>query len=115
MFASFDPLVLSSIMMLQIANRYLKISVTTAQEKLITHPVAQLLMYFCIIYFTTRNIANTVVIVFISYIFVHILFNENHKNNILSKSWLYNEKIIDEDAYKSSKDTYKKNMLAYHS
>lgn len=115
MFATFDPLVLSSIMMLQIANRYLKISITTAQEKIVTHPISQLVMYSCIIYFTTRNIANTLVIVFISYIFVHILFNENHKNNILSKSWLFKEHIIDEISYKSCKDTYKRNMLVYHS
>lgn len=111
---SFDPLILSSIMLLQISNRFMKINITKAQEKILYHPYTQVIMYFCIIYFTTRNLSNTIIIVIVSYVFLQILFNENHENNILSKSWLQKENLLQEPIKFFNKDIYKMNINQYH-
>jgi len=113
MIMTFDPLIFLTIIILQIANRYLKIDITKAQEKIIMHPYMQFAMYFSIIYFTTRNIAYTLIIVLISYIFLVILFNENHKHNILSKAWLKEQNIISDIIY-SQKEQYKNNLNIFH-
>ena len=115
MFDSFDPLVLGSVMMLQVANRFMKIEMTKAQEKIIYHPYVQILMYFCIIFFTTRNVRISLIIVVISYIFFAILLNENHKFNLLSKSWLHDEKIVEVKEFVSEKDIYKNKLKELHS
>ncbi len=113
MIIAFDPLIFLTIIVLQIANRYLKINITKAQEKIIMHPYTQFAMYFSIIYFTTRNLAYSLIIVLISYVFLTILFNENHKHNILSKAWLKSENLISEQIF-SQKELYKNNMNIYH-
>lgn len=112
---SFDPVTVISIMLLQVANRYMRLNMTKAQEKLILHPYMQLAMYISVIYFTTKNLFYTAVITLVTYICVTILLNENHKLNILPKAWLYKEKIIDEKPDESAKDKYKENLGKYHS
>ena len=113
MIIAFDPLIFLTIIIIQIANRYLKINITKAQEKIIMHPYMQFAMYFSIIYFTTRNIVYSLIIVLISYVFLNILFNENHKHNILSKVWLKEQNIISDIIY-SQKEQYKNNINIYH-
>lgn len=109
----FDPLVSLSIILLQVSNKFMKINITPAQEKILMHPLTQTAMYASIIYFTTKNIPLTCVIVIISYLFFFILFNENHRLNILPKDWLYKEKLITEK-YSSCKEIYKNNVASYH-
>ena len=109
----FDPLVSLSIILLQVSNRFMKINITPAQEKILMHPITQISMYASIIYFTTKNIPITCIIVLVSYLFFFILFNENNKLNILPKEWLYREKLITE-RHPSCKETYKNNLLLYH-
>lgn len=109
----FDPLVSLSIIMLQISNRYMKIQLTPAQERILTHPLLQIIMYTSIIYFTTKNIILTGIIVIVSYLFLVVLFNENHRLNILPKDWLFKEKLIHEPVT-SNKETYKNNIEKYH-
>ena len=58
---------------------------------------------------STKNLTNSIIIIFVIYISIHILFNEHHKYNILSKKWLYDEKII-ETEYNNIKDIYIKNI-----
>ena len=110
---AFDPLFSLSIILLQISNRFMKISITPAQEKILMHPITQTAMYASIIYFTTKNMILTCLIVIISYMFLTILFNENHKMNILPRQWLYKQNLIP-DAGQSSKEMYKNNMDRYH-
>jgi hypothetical protein len=109
----FDPLVSLSIIMLQVSNRYMRINITPAQEKILMHPITQISMYASIIYFTTKNILLTLFIVIISYLFLVVLFNENHRLNILPKDWLYKEKLSDVMS-ESSKEMYKNNLEKYH-
>lgn len=109
----FDPLVSLSIIMLQVSNRYMKINITPAQEKILMHPFTQIAMYASIIYFTTKNILLTLFIVIISYLFLVVLFNENHRLNILPKGWLYKENLTDIKS-ESCKEKYKNNLEKYH-
>ena len=44
------------------------------------------------------------------YISIHILFNEYHKYNILSKKWLYDEKLIFDEKYNKIKEIYINNI-----
>lgn len=111
---SFDPVTVISIMLLQVANRYMRLDMTKAQEKLILHPYTQFAMYISVIYFTTKSIFYTSIIALATYICVTILFNENHRLNVLPKTWLYKEKIIDEKPEASFKDMYKENLHKYH-
>ena len=58
----------------------------------------------------TKSFAKSVIIVSLLYIFINVLFNENHKYNVLSKKWLIREKILKNSKIKPLKDIYKKNI-----
>jgi hypothetical protein len=93
-FGNIEPLSILFFIVVQICGRYLKLDLTPAQQKLINNSIFQSIILISIIYMSTKNITNTIIIVFVIYICIYILFNENHKYNILSKKWLYDEKII---------------------
>jgi hypothetical protein len=94
----------------QIGGRYLKIELTPAQQKIVNNVVIQSVILFAIILMATKNIVNSLIIVCFIYLCAKILFNENHKYNILSKKWLIDENIISGNDYKSLKDIYIKNI-----
>jgi hypothetical protein len=110
---AFDPLLSLSIIFLQVSNKYLKIDVTKAQEKILMHPLSQALMYFVIIFYTTRSVAITTFIVALSYLFFFVFFNEQHRYNLYPREWLYKEHLINNKPV-SYKDTYKTNIQKYH-
>lgn len=89
-----DPLSIFAMFLMQIGSRHFVIELTEAQQKLIKHPFIQVLILFAMIYISTRNIHITGIIMFLCYISIYILFNENHKYNILSKKWLFPESIL---------------------
>ncbi len=105
-----EPLSMIFLILVQIGGRYLKIELTPAQQKIINNVVIQGVILFSIILVATKNIANSLIIVCFIYLCANILFNENHKYNILSKKWLIEEKIISDNNYKSLKDIYIKNI-----
>lgn len=110
---AFDPLLSLSLIFLQVSNKYLKINITKAQEKILMHPLSQALMYFIIIFYTTRSVALSMFIVSLSYLFFFILFNENNKYNLYPKSWLYKENLINQKPI-SYKEAYISNVEKYH-
>lgn len=110
---AFDPLLSIAIIILQVANRYLKYDLTKAQEKILMHPFMQFCMYFCIIYFTTKNVPLSLIIVLVSFLLLHVLLNEHNKYNILPPSWLYKERLINEEVV-SHKEVYKQNISMYN-
>lgn len=114
----FDPLLLLSIMFFQIGNRYLKINLTKAQEKLLMHPYTQIGLYFMIVYYSTRDLKMTIFIVLLSSLFFFILFNEQSKYHILSEEWLQKENIkTDENNEKeviNMTESYKNNLHVIH-
>ena len=105
-----EPLSMIFLILVQIGGRYLKIGLTPAQQKIVNNVVIQSIILFAIILMATKNIANSLIIVCFIYLCANILFNENHKYNILSKKWLIDENIISGDDYKSLKDIYIKNI-----
>jgi len=105
-----EPLSIIFLILVQIGGRYLKIELTPAQQKIINNVVIQSIILFAIILMATKNIANSLIIVCFTYLCINILFNENHKYNILSKKWLIEENIISNNDYKSLKEIYIKNI-----
>ena len=105
-----EPLSMIFLILVQIGGRYLKIELTPAQQKIVNNVVIQSIILFAIILMATKNIANSLIIVCFIYLCANILFNENHKYNILSKKWLIDENIISGDDYKSLKDIYIKKI-----
>lgn len=105
-----EPLSMIFLILVQIGGRFLKIELTPAQQKIINNVIIQSIILFAIILMATKNIVNSLIIVCFIYLCVNILFNENHKYNILSKKWLVEENIISSNDYKSLKDIYKKNI-----
>ena len=107
--SSFDPLSIMTILFVQIGGKYLNFEITKAQEKILKHPVVQSFIFFSILYITTKNIFLSFTILILSYVSFKILFNENHKYNIISKEWLKNEGLIQDDII-SLKRLYHHNM-----
>jgi hypothetical protein len=105
-----EPLSMIFLILVQIGGRYLKIELTPAQQKIVNNVVIQSIILFAIILMATKNIANSLIIVCFIYLCANILFNENHKYNILSKKWLIEENIISGNDYKSLKDIYINNI-----
>jgi hypothetical protein len=105
-----EPLSMIFLILVQIGGRYLKIELTPAQQKIVNNVVIQGVILFAIILMATKNVANSLIIVCFIYLCANILFNENHKYNILSKKWLIEENIISGSDYKSLKELYIKNI-----
>ena len=105
-----EPLSMIFLILVQIGGRYLKIELTPAQQKIVNNVVIQGVILFAIILMATKNVANSLIIVCFIYLCANILFNENHKYNILSKKWLIEENIISGSDYKSLNEIYIKNI-----
>jgi hypothetical protein len=108
--ATIEPMSMIFLILVQVGGRYLRIELTPAQQKIINNVVVQSIILFAIILMATKNIGNSLIIVCFIYLCVNILFNENHKYNVLSKKWLVEENIISSSNYKSLKETYLKNI-----
>ena len=105
-----EPLSILFLIIVQLGGRYLKIDLTPAQQKLINNSIFQGIILFSIILMSTKNLTNSIIIIFVIYICIHILFNEYHKYNILSKKWLYDEKLIIDEKYNKIKEIYINNI-----
>ena len=105
---SLDPLFVMSLILMQVGARYLDLELTDFQKQLIKNNIVQSIILFAIIHLSVRDIFKTIIIMFLIYLTVHVLLNENHKFNIYSKKWLYNEGIIKE--YNNLKDKYYKKI-----
>lgn len=110
----FDPISILMILIFQVGNRFAKITLTKAQEKILVHPVTQFVMFFCIAYYSTKNVITSLLIIVTAYLFLNVWFNENHKYNILSEKWLISEKIISQLPDTRIKETYKMNLKKFH-
>jgi hypothetical protein len=105
-----EPLSIFFLILVQFGGRYLKIELTPAQQKIINNSIFQTIILFSIVYMATKSFAKSVIIVLLIYISINVLFNENHKYNVLSRKWLIKEKILKENKKISLKEIYKKNI-----
>jgi len=101
---AFDPILIISLILMQIGAKYLDLELTDFQKRLIKNNIVQTIILFGIVYIPVRNVIKTFLIVCLIYLIIYVLFNENHKMNIYSKKWLYNEGIIKE--YENLKQKY---------
>lgn len=109
-----DPLMAISFVLLQVGGAYLKYDLTDAQKKIISHPYMQFIIFVAVVYFSTKNIYSTIIIIVLTYLMIYILFNENHKYNLLSKNWLHKEKLIYDNNHVSEKNNYKNTLTLFN-
>ena len=100
----FDPILIISLIFMQIGAKYFDLELTEFQKKLIKNNFIQAIILFGIVYIPVRDVLKSIIIVCLIYLVIYVLFNENHKFNIYSKKWLYNEGIIKE--YEDFKKKY---------
>lgn len=105
---SIDPLLIGSIILMQVGAKHLDLELTEFQKKIIKNNIVQAIILFGIVYIPIRDIFKSFIIVCLIYLFIYVFFNENHKYNLFSKQWLYTEGIIKD--YTNLKDKYYKNM-----
>jgi len=91
---AFDPLLMFSVILMQIGAKYLDLELTDFQKKLLKNNIVQGIILFGIIYLPVRDILKTSIIVFLIYLIIHVLLNEKHKYNVFSKQWLHAQGII---------------------
>lgn len=108
MIENLDPLLIVSMILMQIGARYLDLELTDFQKQMIKNRIVQAIILFGIIYIPVRDIKKTFLIIFLIYLIIYVLLNENHRYNIYSKKWLYTEGIIKE--YNDFKDKYYSNL-----
>jgi len=107
---SYEPLSIITLILVQIGGRFLKFDLTEVQQKLINHPVIQAAILLAMIFFTTKNLMVSILIVLVVFLFLYILLNENHKYNLLPRKWLLEETKNFDNSIKSIKDVYKENI-----
>ena len=105
-----EPLSIFFLILVQFGGRYLKVELTPAQQKIINNSIFQTIILFSIVYMTTKSFAKSVIIISLIYISINVLFNENHKYDVLSKNWLIKENILKKNYKKPLKEIYKKNI-----
>ncbi len=101
---AFDPVLIISLVLMQVGAKYLDLQLTEFQKKIIKNNFVQAIILFGIVYIPVRDFIKTTLIVCLIYLIIYVLFNENHKFNIYSKKWLFNEGIIKE--YEDIKNKY---------
>lgn len=107
---SYEPLSIITLILVQIGGRFLKFDLTKVQQKIINHPVIQSIILLAIIFFATKNLIVSILIVSIVFLFLYILLNENHKYNLLPRKWLLEDSDNIDISIKSMKEIYKENI-----
>lgn len=105
---TFDPILIASVILMQIGARHLDIELTDFQKKIIKNKIVQTIILFGIIYIPVRDIFKTIMILILIYLIVYVIFNENNNYNFFSKKYLYKEGIISN--YNDFKKKYYDNL-----
>jgi len=106
--ATFDPILIGSVILMQIGARHLDLELTPFQRQLLKNKVIQGIILFGIIYIPVRDFKKTLLILILIYLIVYVLFNENHNYNLFSKKFLFNNGIINK--YNDIKKKYYMNL-----
>lgn len=106
--ASLDPLLMASMILMQIGAKYLDLELTDFQKQIIKNNIVQAIILFGIIYIPIRDIFKSFIIVCMIYLLINVLLNEKHRYNIYSKEWLKAAGII--EGYDSVKEKYYNNI-----
>jgi hypothetical protein len=93
---AFDPLLLLSVILIQVGARHLDLELTEFQKKLLKNKVIQAIILFGLIYIPIRDVKKTLIVLAMIYLCIYVIFNENNNYNLFSKRFLYKEGIIKE-------------------
>ena len=105
---SFDPVLILSVVLIQIGARHLDLELTDFQKKLLKNKIIQGIILFGLIYIPIRDIKKTLIVMLMIYLIVYVIFNENHNYNLFSKRYLYNKGIINK--FNDIKQNYYNNL-----
>ena len=78
-----EPLSLMSIALIHIGSKYLTLELTEQQKEMLKHPLSQIIILTSIIYASTKDIYKTILLVLTIYLFLYVIFNENHSMSII--------------------------------
>lgn len=78
-----EPLSLMSIALIHIGSKYLTLELTENQKDMLKHPLSQIIILTAIIYASTKDIYKTILLVITIYLFLYVIFNENHPMSII--------------------------------
>lgn len=106
----FDPLLLLSVILIQIGARHLDLELTEFQKKILKNKIVQAIILFGLIYIPIRDIKKALVVLGMIYLCVYVIFNENNNYNLFSKRFLHKEGIIQE--FNDIKKKYYDNLTA---
>lgn len=90
-----DLFSLASIFMFQIGSRFLNIEFTEKQKYVIMHPVTQNIIVFSMFFVATQNFKVAFFLWALYFAFTRIFLNENHRYNLLPRSWVNEERGIE--------------------
>jgi|TARA_B100001758_G_C18415560_1_gene619275 hypothetical protein len=101
-----DPISYLQLIFIHIGGRFLKFNITPVQEKILNSKITQGLIFYSLLLFSTKDATKAFIIVFISYLLLYFILNENSKYNMISKKWLIKNKFIEDDNFISDKQLY---------
>jgi len=78
-----EPLSLMSIALIHIGSKYLTLELTEQQKEMLKHPLSQIIILTAILYASTKDIYKTILLVVTIYLFLYVIFNENHPMSII--------------------------------
>jgi hypothetical protein len=104
----FDPILIFSVVAMQVGARYLDLELTEFQKKLLKNKVIQTLILLGLIYVPLRDIKRSIMVLILIYLVIYVLFNENNYYNLFPKKFLYNQGILKnyDDMKKKYYDNY---------
>ena len=105
----FDPILIFSVIAMQVGARYLDLELTDFQKKLLKNKVIQTFILLGLIYIPIRDIKRSIIVLIIIYLIIYVLFNENNYYNLFPKKFLYNQGILKD--YNDLKKKYYDNYL----
>jgi hypothetical protein len=107
---AFDPLLLLSVILIQVGARHLDLELTDFQKKLLKNKIIQAIILFGLIYIPIRDVKKAIVVLAMIYLCIYVIFNENNNYNLFSKRFLYKEGIIKE--FNDIKQKYYDNLAS---
>ena len=90
----FDPVLILSVILMQIGARHLDLELTDFQKKIIKNKIVQVIILFGLVYIPVRDIGKTIMVLILIYLIIYVVFNENNNYNLFSRKYLYKEGII---------------------
>lgn len=105
----FDPILIFSVVAMQVGARYLDLELTDFQKKILKNRIVQTFILLGLIYVPIRDIKRSIFVLILIYLVIYVLFNENNYYNLFPKKFLYSEGILKD--YNDLKKKYYDNYL----